>query len=396
MDSVENGAGLRLDGTISHLPSGEQVWYDTTAVHTTCSTKLKAELELTRKRIAAGKEDGKKMVSAGLMATHQKKLDRYALLAALAERQTQDGLRTSAPMILPVAVSTHGEFCPGAVRLQEWLTEKYRARVLLEGDRDDGEKPETLTTAFRREFRSSLLVASCKGLADMLAAAGMPFAGKHAFRAPPTTYAPPADAAPGTSPLCASCAVSTAPSAVPPAVCNSCGQPLHPHPACCIHVDNLTWCRPCLTTATRAAQTRDADESSAQDTSSEDESAGSEGEEDENEESEEGIDADSNGGSSDRPQQEEEEGSPDPGDNGSVALPAPTPLSAGRPRRAPSARLVDDNGLTRFVPQAEADAWSTALAATAGPGPRSTSTCPAPQHSQGMPLFEQFFNNSPS
>jgi hypothetical protein len=40
--------------------------------------------------------------------------------------------------------------------------------VLLEGDRDDGEKPKTLTTAFRREFRSSLLVASCKGLADML------------------------------------------------------------------------------------------------------------------------------------------------------------------------------------------------------------------------------------
>ena len=116
-----------------------------------------------RKRIAAGKEEGKKMVSAGLMATHQKKLDRYALLAALAERQTQDGLRTSAPMILPVAVSTHGEFCPGAVRLQEWLTEKYRARVLLEGDRDDGQKPETLTTAFRQEFRSSLLVASYKG-----------------------------------------------------------------------------------------------------------------------------------------------------------------------------------------------------------------------------------------
>ena len=67
-------------------------------------------------------------------------------------------------MILSVAVSTHGEFCPGAVRLQEWLTEKYRARVLLEGDRDDGQKPETLTTAFRQEFRSSLLVASYKGL----------------------------------------------------------------------------------------------------------------------------------------------------------------------------------------------------------------------------------------
>jgi hypothetical protein len=42
--------------------------------------------------------------------------------------------------------------------------------------------------------------------------------------------------------------------------------------------------------------------------------------------------------------------------NGRVTLLAPTPLSAGRPRRALSARLVDDYGLTRFVPQAEADA----------------------------------------
>ncbi len=50
---------------------------------------------------------------------------------------------------------------------KEWLTGKYRARLLLEGDRDDGEKTEDLTAAFRREFRASLLVASCKGLADM-------------------------------------------------------------------------------------------------------------------------------------------------------------------------------------------------------------------------------------
>ncbi len=26
VESVEDGAGLRLDGTLSHLPSGEQVW----------------------------------------------------------------------------------------------------------------------------------------------------------------------------------------------------------------------------------------------------------------------------------------------------------------------------------------------------------------------------------
>ena len=177
LDSIEDGCGLRLDGTLSHPPSGQQIWYDTTTVHTTCRSKIKKELVLTRNRRAAGKE-GKDMQSAGLMAVHQKKLDRYSLLAALAERQVLDGLRAVAPVILPVAVSTHGEFCPGAVHVQEWLTSKYRERLVLEGDRDDGEKLEDLTAAFRGELRSSLLVASCKGLADMLLAAGMPFAVK--------------------------------------------------------------------------------------------------------------------------------------------------------------------------------------------------------------------------
>ena len=185
IDSVEDGCGLRLDGTLTHPPSGQQIWYDTTTVHTTCRSKIKKELALTRNRRAAGKE-GKDMQSAGLMAVHQKKLDRYALLAALAERQVLDGLRNAVPAILPVAVSTHGEFCPGAVHVQEWLTAKYRERLILEGDRDDGEKLEDLTAAFRGEFRSSLLVAMCKGLADMLLAAGLPFAvksGRGALRA---------------------------------------------------------------------------------------------------------------------------------------------------------------------------------------------------------------------
>ncbi len=75
-----------------------------------------------------------------------------------------------------------------------------------------------------------------------------------------------------------------------------------------MRVHNLTWCRPCLTMATRAARSRDAEESSTQDTYSEDESSTSE---EENEESVESIDADSNGGNSDRPQQEEGAGSSD-------------------------------------------------------------------------------------
>jgi hypothetical protein len=56
IDSVEDGCGLRLDGTLTHPPSGQQIWYDTTTVHTTCRSKIKKELALTRIRRAAGKE----------------------------------------------------------------------------------------------------------------------------------------------------------------------------------------------------------------------------------------------------------------------------------------------------------------------------------------------------
>ena len=96
--SVKKGKGLRIDGTILHPASGESVWYDTTSVHSTC------------KRLSAGKEAAK-LQSAVLYQAHKAKLDRYALLGAIVERQTLDGLRSLSPMILPVAVSSHGEFC---------------------------------------------------------------------------------------------------------------------------------------------------------------------------------------------------------------------------------------------------------------------------------------------
>ncbi len=46
VDSVEDSCGLRLDGTLTHPPSGQQIWYDTTTVHTTCRSKIKKELAL--------------------------------------------------------------------------------------------------------------------------------------------------------------------------------------------------------------------------------------------------------------------------------------------------------------------------------------------------------------
>ena len=61
-------------------------------------------------------------------------------------------------------------------------------------------------------------------------------------------------------------------------------------------------------------------------------------------------------------------------------------LSGGRPTPTFTSKK-------NFVPRAEADDWSAALAATAGPGPRSTlGVCQAPQHAQGLALFETFFH----
>ena len=167
-DSVVDGHGLRLDGTIL------QVWFDVSAVHTTCKTHLKGEVKATLERRVAGRE-GASRQSAALMEGYQGKLDRYSLLAAMVERQVLAGLRSAAPLILPVVISTHGEFCPGTVQLQEWLVGQYRARLRLEGERDDGVEEDELTTAFRCELRAALLVATAKGTAEMLAVAGRPF-----------------------------------------------------------------------------------------------------------------------------------------------------------------------------------------------------------------------------
>ena len=111
------------------------------------------------------------MQSAALLRAYNGKLDRYALLSALVERQVVDGLR-DAPRILPVVLSTHGELCPGALQLQEWLVDKYRLRLELEGERDDGRKVAELVADFRHNFHVSLLVAVVQGHADMLTTAG--------------------------------------------------------------------------------------------------------------------------------------------------------------------------------------------------------------------------------
>ena len=65
--TVKNGKGLRIDGTIRHPTSCEDIWFDVSAIHTTGPTRIRAEVKLTRQRQAAGK-DGARMQSAALSA----------------------------------------------------------------------------------------------------------------------------------------------------------------------------------------------------------------------------------------------------------------------------------------------------------------------------------------
>jgi hypothetical protein len=71
--------GLRLDGTIRHLLSGDEVWFEVTATH----SELLKELRLTRLRKAAGKI-GNRMKSAPVLdAQYFKKLDKLLSLRPL-------------------------------------------------------------------------------------------------------------------------------------------------------------------------------------------------------------------------------------------------------------------------------------------------------------------------
>ncbi len=51
------------------------------------------------------------------------------------------------------------------------MVEKYRLCLLLEGHREDDEKPEYLTTRFRHELRASLRIAMIQGTVAILNAA---------------------------------------------------------------------------------------------------------------------------------------------------------------------------------------------------------------------------------
>ena len=111
--------------------------------------------------------------SLGIVNQELKKRATYAPLLAVAQKQIETGKRINKPIFVPAICTTHGEFGQGFIHIQEWLVKRFKARITLEGDRDDGIKPDQLTAQYRQRIRSSILVAMVKGQAQMLCSAGL-------------------------------------------------------------------------------------------------------------------------------------------------------------------------------------------------------------------------------
>jgi hypothetical protein len=169
-----NSKSLRIDLNISDIINGESKWVDTTCIHSTCKTRIKAEMKHTIKK---NEEDPRRQnfreghaVSTQARAKHLQ----YAPLINVARKQLVDGIRNNASIFIPAVTSTHGEFGTELISLIEWLTAKFTRKATFEGDREDGVPLTKLSADYRNKTRTAIQVAIAKGVAMMISFAGLP------------------------------------------------------------------------------------------------------------------------------------------------------------------------------------------------------------------------------
>ena len=89
-----------------------------------------------------------------------------------------DKRRRKEPKFTPLAVTTFGEFGPGAVVVQEWLAMRLKAdleaTLQTVGQRPDGRTPAQLTGVFRARFRMALLMVAVRRAAACQQGSGLP------------------------------------------------------------------------------------------------------------------------------------------------------------------------------------------------------------------------------
>lgn len=172
----KDNKGLRIDLFIQDIETLEELWIDTTCIHPTCKTRLPRELAHTLKHLNWKPSSDESRRPAGQATSDQKKVkhDLYAPLIAIAAKQHMDGIRQSNPKFLAAVTTTLGELGEDTFTLQEWLTKAYRRKLLRSSDRSDGRSHSQLTAIYRNKLRLALQIATAKGQADMLNAAGLP------------------------------------------------------------------------------------------------------------------------------------------------------------------------------------------------------------------------------
>ena len=73
-----------------------------------------------------------------------------------------------------LVATTHHELGAGFAQVQEWLVDALKAKLELEGARDDGRTETELASAFRFHFRLAIHAAIASGQAYMQTTAGVP------------------------------------------------------------------------------------------------------------------------------------------------------------------------------------------------------------------------------
>ena len=172
----EEKKAVRLD--IQLLHRDDELLVDGTLVHSMTKTGKQAEAKRTWERLLSDITAVRDKPAAAIDSARTKKFTTYNPLLCIIKKQVLDKRRRKEPKFTPLAVTTFGEFGPGAVVVQEWLAMRLKAdleaTLQTVGQRPDGRTPAQLTGVFRARFRMALLMVAVRRAAACQQGSGLP------------------------------------------------------------------------------------------------------------------------------------------------------------------------------------------------------------------------------
>ena len=139
-------------------------------------SQIKAEAKRTWERLTSTIVEVQDKPAAAIEKARQKKTDSYLPLMYVIKKQVLNKRRHKAPVFTPAALISFGELGQGCALIQEWLAMRLKAHHIACGERPDGRSPESLTGAFRRDFRLALIMTTVRRLGAMQRGSGLPSA----------------------------------------------------------------------------------------------------------------------------------------------------------------------------------------------------------------------------